>query len=145
MRRLPLLFAFMFVAPLLGSDSPREYDDSTKMDDIEGSWLLISEEYEGRVFKAEEGRKSDNQGVTYQGGKFTRVDPKEVLKGTYTTDTACKPAHLDMTFDGGGLKVTYIYRRDGEKLLLGLIWNGGGRPKSFDDKGIHVSTYKRAK
>ena len=145
MRHLFLLLAVLFVIPLFGSDSPKEYDDRVEMvDSVEGSWLLVSEQYKGRVVIAEETRKGGKQGVTFQGGEFTRIDPKEDLKGTYTTNTARKPAQLDMAIEGG-LKVTYIYRRDGDKLLLGVIWEGGRRPKSFDDKGIYIETYKRVK
>jgi uncharacterized protein (TIGR03067 family) len=145
MRRIVcLLVGLLLVVPSLGTDAPKEYDGVAEMDDIGGSWLLISEEYEGRKFDAEEGRFGPD-GVTYRDGRFTRVDPKEVRTGTYTTDTRHKPARLDMTFDSGRT-VSFIYRRDGDMLLLGLIWKrGAGLPNSFTDKDIHITTYRRAK
>jgi hypothetical protein len=45
MRRL--LLAALLVLSLLGSDSPREYDDRTQDMGIEGDWLLLRVETDG--------------------------------------------------------------------------------------------------
>ena len=59
MRRLSLLFAVLFVVPLIGSDSPRDYDDRVKVDELSRKWSP-----NGRVvplcgFDAQENRPID--------------------------------------------------------------------------------------
>jgi uncharacterized protein (TIGR03067 family) len=133
-----VLAVALLAVPLFGSDAPRETNGDAEMDDIGGSWLIVSAEYEG------ERTKANTVSVTYQGGRFTRVDDTEVKTGTYTTDARQNPARLDMTFDGGGT-TSDIYRREGDTLQIGLIWTNRWLPTSFNDKGIKIYKYKRVK
>jgi hypothetical protein len=47
MRRLVSLFAALLVFPPLGSDSPKESDDTVKVDGLEGTWRLTEYELDG--------------------------------------------------------------------------------------------------
>ncbi len=65
-RTLWLLAGVLLGVAALGSDSPKEYDDRTTVDPLEGTWRLIEWECNGN--KSKPGRKFTN---TYHSGTFT--------------------------------------------------------------------------
>jgi uncharacterized protein (TIGR03067 family) len=96
MRRATLLLSAMLVLPLLGSDSPKEYNDAAQMDSIEGSWQLLAVEHDGRKVN------SITWILTFRGGKFTREDSDgDQGMGVYNFDTKQKPYHLDLIPERG--------------------------------------------
>jgi uncharacterized protein (TIGR03067 family) len=144
MRRLILLLPTLLVFSLLGSDSPRDYNEATEAVGVEGRWQLT--EY---VFKGET-RKPDFQAViTCHNGSFTcEYSTGDKVSGRYCTDTACEPPHLDWRPSNGnnqGQVLRFIYRLRGNILLVGGVDEGEQRPRSFNDQLIFVSSYKRVK
>jgi uncharacterized protein (TIGR03067 family) len=124
MRHLTLLFVALLILPLLGSDSPKEYNDRTVQEnDIQGTW------------------RSDGAVLRFRAGKLFTLDGYS-LPRDYTTDTTCKPAHLDVANGSGQIK--FIYQIKGDLLEIAFRPTGQ-RPKSFDDADVRVFTYKRVK
>jgi uncharacterized protein (TIGR03067 family) len=131
MRRLSLLLAVLFVVPLLGSDSPTEYNTTTvREDELQGVWRQGEKDY---IFHA---------------GKWVVYVGNRAVLGTYTTDTDQKPAHLDLTQvsdKGEVLTRKCIYRIEGGTLRIAREQDGGPRPKSFEEKAAIIITWERVK
>src|SRR5262245_27862133 len=50
MRRTVCLLAIaLLVLPSLGSDAPKEYDGTTKRDDVQGTWEFVGFERDGKI------------------------------------------------------------------------------------------------
>src|SRR5260370_27737192 len=119
MRRVYLLFAVLRVVPLLGSDSPKEYDDATtSSDSLEGSWDRVSAEHNG-VPVAFAG------GVLHfrVAGRTWREETKgsAALAGTYRVEGVRRHTNLDLFHDeGNGTPSRYIYRVEGDTLRVGF-------------------------
>jgi uncharacterized protein (TIGR03067 family) len=135
MRRTVLLLAGVLLSAVaLGSDSPKEYDDRVKADELEGTWRLTDIERNGE--KRPTGRpcvKTFQSGIcTFQ---WDDGDPKRVR---YYIDTTRTPSHLDVDTDRG------IYRIDGN--MLRIAWRKDQqRPQGFKDNGVDAYIYKRVK
>ena len=143
MRRLSLLFAVLFVVPLLGSDSPKEYDDRTENVGIEGTWRMTEQELKGQKI-------TDVKCVdTFRNGIYTfQWDNKRPTRWNYRIDTACKPHHLETPLPNELNKgvLMFIYQIDGDKLRMAMFIPPEMRyPRDFHDAGIVIYTYKRVK
>jgi uncharacterized protein (TIGR03067 family) len=142
MRRLSLLLAVLFVLLLFGSDAPKEYDDKTTVDPLEGSWRLIEWENFG------EKTKSEDQCVwTFQGRTYVSKSINKKVRGSYHIDLAHNPPHLDRTSleeSSKGQTRKCIYQIDGDTLRIAVSpsWQ---RPQGFNDDGVYIFTYKRVK
>jgi uncharacterized protein (TIGR03067 family) len=140
MHRVYLLSAVLFVVPLLGSGSPKEYDDRTTVDPLEGTWRLTGSEFRDTKEKHSQPLTTFRNGIVtedYDFGKYV---------GTYDVDLTRKPSHLDMT-QSKSKASKYIYKIDGDTLRIALI-NGLGemrRPQDFTDKDVFITIYKRVK
>ena len=62
MKRPRLLVAVLLVLPLLGSDAPKDYDGAAAADGIEGTWVRVAAEWDGRKLDIIAGT------LTFQGG-----------------------------------------------------------------------------
>src|SRR5262245_631196 len=91
MRRIACLLAvLLLVLPSLGSDAPKEYDETVAWEDgLQGSWLLVGQEFNGKPVDFVESVQ------TFRNGKYTTKDKHGSVAGTYTIDASQKPAHLD--------------------------------------------------
>jgi uncharacterized protein (TIGR03067 family) len=137
------LLAVLLVLPLLGSDSPKEYDDRTQTLGIDGTWRIVAAERDGKSERFTEAV------ITYRAGKYlTEGGSRVISQGTYVVDTSRNPASLDMTdpMIGGGKPLLLIYRVDEDTLWT---TNGAGlnlpRPSGFHEKGLIILTFKRVK
>ena len=144
MRRTTLLFAILLVVPLLGSDSPKEYDDVTVNGGIEGTWRETG--FEANVRKIE---LNFEVVKTYRSGTFTIVSPGPSA-GSYRIDHSRNPPELDWIPTSGvhkGKTIKWIYQIDGDTLKIACLANEYEKrpPNGFDDKGLYVYTYKRVK
>jgi uncharacterized protein (TIGR03067 family) len=141
---LSLPFAVLLVLPLLGSDSPKEYNDATEAVGIEGAWQLTEFEFKGAKTRI------DLHGVlTYRGGTFTLTyGSVESLRGSYRIDPTQKPPHIDwipLTGELKGKPIKFIYQIDGNTLRLGFMQGSDrSRPQGFIDC-VAVETYQRVK
>jgi hypothetical protein len=135
----------LLAAAALGSDSPREYDDTTiQVDRLEGEWSQI-----GRRTKNDLGvlqpqiviRPCDN-------GMYKVECLAYALLGSHTTvriDLGHQPARMSVTSTGAGVVplCQCIYRLDGDTLLIGCMRNPSTRPSSFESEGVYLQAYKR--
>jgi uncharacterized protein (TIGR03067 family) len=145
MRRIVYLLAGgLLVVPSLGSDAPKEFGDAAEPDELQGMWALVLQVYDHRqaIAPAVEGSEVE----TFRAGRWEKDDPERSV--TYRADASRLPAHLDAPFPPGHRQqgmMRYIYRRDGDTLRIAFGDDLSIRPRSFDDPGIFVSTYKRVK
>jgi uncharacterized protein (TIGR03067 family) len=117
-----LLASVLLIAPSLGSDEPRGYDDAMlREDELQGDWHTADHEWD----------------LTLRGGKWVANLNGFAGVGTYTTDAGRRPAHLDF----GGIK--YIYQVEGDTLRIAWMPERGDRPRNFDAAGVVVTTYMR--
>jgi uncharacterized protein (TIGR03067 family) len=109
-RRLPL--AALLVLPLLGSDSPKEYDDRAQDTGIEGAWRF--------VYCETGGVRTDADPVwpcVYKGGKFTWLGHDEV-DGMYKVNDRVRPARLTKHTIITDTTYKCIFRFDVDTLLV---------------------------
>jgi uncharacterized protein (TIGR03067 family) len=143
MRRLSVLLAAL-VFLLLGSDSPKQYDDATDFNELQGTWALVEHlnDHQPSLTPAE----NEFYVANFRDHRWLRDNRSGSL--LYRTDPSQRPAHLDTLFatgDGQRGTMRYISRRDGNTLQIAHTNNRSVRPLSFDEPGIFVYTYKRVK
>jgi uncharacterized protein (TIGR03067 family) len=120
MRRTILLLTGLLLSIVaLGADSPKEYDDRTTVDPLEGTWRLVGH---------------DNILTTYHSGTWTIDNGEgEPWRGTYRIDTTSKQPHLHRFYANGPYKgntIKVIYQIDGDTLRI---------------EGLSNFTFKRVK
>jgi uncharacterized protein (TIGR03067 family) len=144
MRRLSLLLAVLFVLPLLGSDSPKEYDDSVRFDGgLEGEWKKVEVFYQGQNLGA-----SGQPSLVIHKQRFTWSGSTPATTGTFTVDPGKRPARTDQTpLNGPGTGSTWkmIYQVEGDKLLIAYTFTMTEYPKGFDDRDSFVTVMKRVR
>lgn len=146
MHRLALLLAIVLVVPLLGFDSPKEYDDRTTADPLEGTWRLTEFAYNGVIFAS-----SDHSVMTCRAGTYVeKFSDGRTNRGSYRIDAAHMPPHLDWLPSSGadqGLTIKSIFNIDGDTLMDAHICgeNEVERPRKFNGDGVAFCIYKRVK
>ena len=146
MRQTILVLAGVLLCVVaLGSDSPKEYDDRTEAQDIQGTWELTEIELQGEKVK------SDSQEMmTFRGESFTANSQSlGIHRGNYRTYLTHKPYHLDLSYTDGDTKgptLKLIFQIDGEMLRIAETYlpNDKQRPQGFNG-AVEVWTYKRVK
>src|SRR5437763_1600474 len=100
---------------------------------IEGTWIGISGITDGKKLPDDVLAKVMLTVVVKEGKYSVLVEGKEVESGTYKTDAAKKPPHLDVTIGKGkdeGKTQLGIYKLDGEMLTVAFGSAGAKeRPK----------------
>jgi len=147
MRRIVVLLAVVLSVMLLGSGSPKEFDDATIQGaDLEGSWFCISELNDGQrpfgwlpyfeTFRS--------GGVASCSAPYTRS-----FNGTYRANNSRKLAQLDEMYtypNGYKSNEKGIYEVKGNTLRIAYRTRGE-RPVKFDEKGggVILHTFFRVK
>jgi len=135
MRHLSLLFAVLFVVPLLGSDSPKEYDDRAEEAGIEGDWLLVQTEEDGNGFAV-----LPDHVYSYRASTFHWSSG---AWGTYSVDHRFRPTRLTERSTMGYTQRS-IFQIDGKTLRVAYLKSGDDYPDGFRDaRGLHVEVYRR--
>jgi uncharacterized protein (TIGR03067 family) len=144
-RTLLLLIGVLFSVMALASDSPKDYDDATQIDGLEGTWQAVSVENTGGSF-----RTPPQWCMIFHAGKYTWTGLGIAPKGSYKVDVSKKPARLDITcadLPAAEDTMKCIYRIDGD--ILKIAWDlGGERAQIFDiqcDRRQSVSIFKRVR
>lgn len=142
MRRLACLLTGMLVVLVLGSDSPKEYDDNMELASIEGTWQLLAVVHDGEKVNP------ITWVLTFRGGKLTRKDSDgDNGEGVYKFDTTQKPYQLDL-IPGPGAKFArgwQIAEIHGDILKTAWDRTYEKRPRSFHDQDLWFGTFKRLK
>lgn len=147
MRRLLFLFAVLFVLPLLGSDSPKEYDDRATRNDLEGRWELVEHHYKGVKQELLPHSTMLTFHSTTSDFELGRGDSwPGPWRGIYRSDATCHPAQLDWTLKAWKLTLKQIYRVDGDTLKVARNPDDfDKRPQGFGDKDLEIETYRRVR
>jgi uncharacterized protein (TIGR03067 family) len=148
MRRAFLLLAGALLSMVvLGSDSPKEYDDKTEAVGIEGTWRQTGTERNGS-----NRRVVGQQILAFRRGTYTiQLSDADKIQETYRIDPTFKPPHLDQIVATGpaqGQTFKSIYQLDGDTLRIARFSGHKGRverPQGFNDKGLSVMIFKRVK
>jgi uncharacterized protein (TIGR03067 family) len=148
MRKSLALTGVVVCVMLLGSDSPRgDRDAATRVDGLEGTWIVLAVEANGKRVQDE-----DFLTVTsyhFKAGTLTDESRSGQGRFIYTTDVSQKPAHLDLRVDAGPRPTPWlkaILQIDGDHLKVG--WSNktdDSRPTSWDDPRMTVLTFRRGK
>jgi uncharacterized protein (TIGR03067 family) len=131
MRRIVWLLAgVLLVVPSLASDSPKEYDATVEVDELEGTW-----------------RASQTIIQTFRGNRYVySVDGAAFSEGTYQVGKHCKPLSLDKRATAGlgnGRTVKSIFRMEGDTLRTAVrLEDDDRRPKSFEEDGLYITVWK---
>ena len=145
MHRPTCLLVASVVMILLGSGSPKEFDDATQRDIIEGGWIQVAVDLKGREFNG----LSQNRTIFCNGTYAVDVDHGTTLRGNYYLDTSRTPYHLDLIPSRGryvGQTIRCICQIHGEKLVVAFRpGDDMQRPRGFSDDDLIVETYKRIK
>jgi uncharacterized protein (TIGR03067 family) len=140
MRRLFLILAALFALPLLGTDSPKDYDGAT-VAALDGTWMPIDYEEQGKK------EHSDEQDLGYawnfRCGIFAYRKPWTIQQ-RYRLDPSQNPAHLDLNPDHEEV-LRFIYQINGDILRIGIGADNTRRPQGFNDAGLTIVTFKRVK
>jgi len=137
----------LFVAPLLGSDSPTGYDGATVVADeaLQGTWGRVRVERNGQLLM------TPYVVVTFRGRTWEEKTGGHVRRGIFTVDPSRNPRRLDLVHpdDPPGTVRKFIYQVNGDTLRVAYTWRLGEPPAAFnepdDEAGVYVATYRRAK
>ncbi len=143
-RTVCLLAVVLLVVPSLGSDSPNGYDDATERNSIEGTWERVSTGQVGG--KAVIGLPGECVETFRDGRWVCRFKGRLGSEGVYMADSTRRPCALDEATTAeneAGLTRRFIYRLDGDTLRTAFMQGSRERPKSFDETGAWVATWKR--
>ncbi len=139
MRRLLPLFAVVLVGPLLGSDSPRDYENAAVTGDpLAGEWTRVGLVLAGADLGA------PHWVITFRDGKYTGNTGGAPETGTYTVNGG----RLDMVRTGGAACNSsghFLFHVDGDTLKLSYYNGAAKRPETFGAADMAVSTFKRVR
>jgi uncharacterized protein (TIGR03067 family) len=102
-----------------------------EMDDLQGTWRIVSLEVEGS--QMEEVYFTGSKVMVAQGG-FTTVSMGAAYGGMLAIDATSDPHKIDMIFTYGphaGMLTLGIYRFEGDTWVLCLALAGRERPEAF--------------
>jgi uncharacterized protein (TIGR03067 family) len=139
-----LLVGVLLTVAVLGSDSPKGYDDTTDSGGIEGKWQLLEVEWKG-----EKTQLAFQVVITLRGRTLTYDSTHDLVQGNCRIDSTCKPLRVDWIPSAKGLTartLKFIYQIDGDTLRVAFLWNGGldvQRPRGFTDEGVYIAVFKR--
>ena len=140
MKKLRLLL----LVPLLGSDVPKDYNGAMAADGIEGTWVRVAAEMDGRKLDIIAGS------LTFQGGGRLLEERAGAAPraGRFKLDAGPRPARLDIEYpsDPPGLRRKFVCHVSEDTLKVGfaLDWTAP-RPGGFAERGTIIVTYRRVK
>ncbi len=146
MKRYALLV--LAVGLLVAADAPKDDEANNELKKLEGTWLVISGEDNGKKLSDE---TLKNARLTFEGEKHTVKAGDTTYKGTHKLDPTKQPKAIDIMDTEGPFKnktVLGIYALDGDEFKLCYAAPGKDRPKDFSGKegtGNYYHVWKREK
>jgi uncharacterized protein (TIGR03067 family) len=119
--------------------------EKKEIDQLEGKWVVLSAERDGKAWDAMKGAVRVNTGDKYV------LTPKEgkAIPGAMKIDPSKKPKTMDMSPTEGNFKdktLLGIYEVDGDTLKICFAEPGKERPTEFTSKaGVVLVIHKREK
>ena len=142
------LTCLLLAGPALGSDPPRYSDGRVTRVGLEGRWVLVGLEGEGRAAPDKDAalwRQNVCAEATFARGRIMFKSDSGVKAGVYSTDGAARPAWLDLKeLEGGNVEAIYELRED--QLRIGFEFKILGqhhRPTRFRDKDVITLVFCR--
>jgi hypothetical protein len=125
--------------PLLGSDSPRDYENTAVAGDpLAGEWTRVNLVLAGSDLGA------PLWVISFRDGKYTAHIGSAPETGTYTVNGL----NVDMVRTGGAACYTwghFLFRVAGDTLKLSYYNGAAQRPKTFGGKDMAISTFERVR
>jgi uncharacterized protein (TIGR03067 family) len=149
MRHRALLIGL--IGLLLAADAAKDEASKKDLEQLQGTWLLVSAERDGKKASEEEVKKVK---LVVTGNKFRFLSGAEVgtsAEGTFTIDATKKPKATDSTANSGddkGKTFLGIYDIEGDTHKVCFAPPGKDRPKEFATKagsGHIFQVWKREK
>ena len=149
MRRRALLL--VTVGFLLAADAPKDDASKKDLEQLQGTWGLVSAERDGKKASEEEVKKVK---LVVTGNKFRFLEGSEVgtsAEGTFTLNATKKPKATDSTANSGpdkGKTFLGIYDIEGETHKVCFAPPGKDRPKKMESEkgsGLLLIVLKRQK
>jgi uncharacterized protein (TIGR03067 family) len=122
---------------LLGSDSPKEFDDAVEMDGLMGSWTPTDVTYNGGP--AGIGMRL----LTFKGERYVYRGRDFIETGTYSVDLSRKPGRIDLVPAEGGTTCKYLCQLDRDSIRVARTLRGTVRPTGFEERDVIVITLQR--
>jgi uncharacterized protein (TIGR03067 family) len=144
MRKSLLVLSVLLVGlSVAAEEKPKAKDVKDK---LKGTWNVVSIEEGGKLLPEDE---IQVDAMIFTGDAVSYLRKNETTGGTYKIDASQKPAQIDLVRTEGpdkGVVQKAIFQIDGDTLKIARNRkNGEVRPKSFDDKDLSITTFKRAK
>jgi uncharacterized protein (TIGR03067 family) len=154
-----LLFAAVGCKSVATNDGAKPAENKSAIQDLRGSWQIVSEEVNGKKVSDEEMNREAPVRLVFQEGTGSIRNADEVLdEFTFNIDPAKTPKALDLTLVKGsgyfkpfeGMKSLAIYEINGDtlKACWTLFDAKRERPAEFataPDSGLLLVAYKRDK
>jgi uncharacterized protein (TIGR03067 family) len=142
------LLGFLGLLSLVTLPSPAAEEDKADKDKLQGTWILTSVKIGGEAMPLP---TSVVTTYTFKGDTFTvKISNLDIeVSGVMGTFKLGEKNELDLTAAKDskpreGVIGRKLYKIDGETLLIaGLMSDSTTRPKSFDDKGLVVLSFKK--
>ena len=154
MRRFVCLLAgVLLCATALGSDPPKEYDERTQENPLQGKWRPLKVEVNDKAGGKIICTAPETADVVFQDGRYVwgwgdGYSRLASSQGSCTLDLSKRRGRLDLTDTTGptaGVTRRCIYRIDGETLeIASTTDHPADRPASFEGP-VTIYTLKRAK
>lgn len=145
--------------PLRAADGPKAKAVTKEIKRLEGTWIVVSEEVNGRKLNEAEINAQSNEPMVIKGNTLREFKGDgATLNSEFKIDPTAKPKTLDLAVISAtgdlkkyeGKRSRAIYKLDGDRLKVcwTLFAVERERPKEFatkPDSGLLLSVYKRSK
>lgn len=120
----PLALTVVFANLLLAADETPKGE----LEKYQGTWVLVSEEYEGKTVPAQE---LPDLSFAVQGNQIHYTAQGADRSAMVTLDPNKTPKAYDLLRDDGALSLKGIYTWDGETIKICAAEDQGDRPTEF--------------
>ena len=137
----PLVLTVLFAGLLLVADETPKGE----LEKYQGTWVLVSEEYQGKTVPAEE---LPDLSHTVQGNQVRYTANGRDRSAIVTLDPRKTPKTYDLMRDDGALSLKGIYTWDGETIKICAAEDQGDRPTEFKTgagSGNRIRVWKHKK
>lgn len=144
---LVVLTGLLAAISVSGNGARAADDAESEQMKIQGAWVLVSSESDGKPIDSETLKKRGVLMIFDADQVVAKMDEKEVSLGTFKLDPSRTPRWYDRTYSDGTPRLG-IYRLEGDSLTICLAGLGKERPTAFSTSpgdGLSLLVYQREK